>query len=65
MKSGSIIVADNVLFRAQVHANNPGKIAQAMNKFNQRIFNDSRVQFSILPVRDGLQIIRKNDYFRF
>lgn len=59
MKSGSIIVADNVLFRAQVHANNPGKIAQAMNKFNQRIFNDSRVQFSILPVRDGLQIIRK------
>lgn len=61
VKQGGWIVADNVLFHAQV-LENPvaGKNAKAMVAFNDHVAADSRVEQVVLTVRDGLMIIRKN-----
>lgn len=61
MKSGSFILADNVLWS--------GKVVQPVNpkdtdtiellKFNAFVQNDPRVENVLLPIRDGLTLIRK------
>jgi len=61
MISGGIILADNVLFHSEVirppeqQSNN----ARAMHAFNRKIAADNRVEQVILPVRDGISLIRK------
>ncbi len=59
--SGGFIIADNVLWYGKV----VGKIAdndlatKGIKAFNRKIINDSRVENLMVPVRDGLNIIRK------
>jgi caffeoyl-CoA O-methyltransferase len=61
MVSGGIILADNVLFHAEVirtpeeQSNN----AKAMHAFNCKIAADNRVEQVMLPIRDGISLIRK------
>ncbi|MDR9398512.1 MAG: class I SAM-dependent methyltransferase [Salibacter sp.] len=60
MKPGSFIVADNVLWSGKVldeKANDEDTIA--LKKFNQHIKEDDRVSEIMLPIRDGITIIRK------
>lgn len=61
MRLGGIIVADNVLFRGEVlqSAERQGSTARHMAQFNHKIRNDWRVENIILPIRDGLNVIRK------
>jgi predicted O-methyltransferase YrrM len=60
LKKGGIILADNVLFHGDVLAENiSGKNAIAINKFNEHVAKDDRVQQVILTVRDGLMMILK------
>lgn len=37
------------------------KTASKVDAFNQYIFNDPRVEVVVLPIFDGLALIRKND----
>lgn len=60
LKSGAVIIADNVLFHGQV-LEQPitGKNALAIEEFNQFVSADERVEQVLLTMRDGLMIIRK------
>jgi caffeoyl-CoA O-methyltransferase len=60
LRSGGVIIADNVLWSGKVidaHANDEDTIA--IRAFNEKVKNDSRVSCSLLPIRDGLMMIRK------
>ncbi len=61
MRLGGLIIADNVLFRGEVlhTAAQQGNTARYMAQFNHKIRNDWRVENVILPIRDGLNVIRK------
>ena len=60
LRSGGIIIADNVLFHGQV-VEEPlkGKSAKAVHAFNEYESRDQRVEKMILTLRDGLMLIRK------
>lgn len=60
LKSGGIILADNVLFHGQVLSEPvKGKSARAIQDFNDYVRNDDRVEKLVLTIRDGLMLIRK------
>ena len=60
--SGGFILADNVLWSGKV-VQQPGKKTdkdtQAILDFNQKIQQDDRVENVLLPLRDGLLLMRK------
>jgi predicted O-methyltransferase YrrM len=61
MPAGAFIIADNVLFYAEVilPEEQQGSVAKHIHRFNQKIRNDNRVEQVILPIRDGIMLIRK------
>lgn len=58
LKSGGILVADNVLWSAQVLAPKDSK-SKALDAFNKQLKEDNRVNQLLLPLRDGCTIVRK------
>ncbi|CAO3701072.1 unnamed protein product [Rhizopus stolonifer] len=68
-----IIIADNVLYFGQVHhyggyadenkdaSKNIKKMAAKVHLFNEHVAKDPRSELVLLPVFDGLTIIRKKD----
>jgi predicted O-methyltransferase YrrM len=56
---GGIILADNVLWFGKVVDNAQDADTQALIAFNQKVTLDPRVENTILPLRDGLSLIRK------
>ena len=58
---GGLIVADNVLWDGKVCAEEPPRDQQTRGilAFNDLVAGDDRVENFILPLRDGLNIIRK------
>ena len=59
--SGGYIMADNVLWSGKI-LEDPDRMdndTRAIHSFNQKIQNDSRVENVLLPVRDGIMLIRK------
>lgn len=61
VRIGGFIIADNVLWSGKV-ANTGSKIdkdTQNMLDFNQKIHEDERVENVLLPIRDGLMVVRK------
>jgi len=60
LKSGCLILADNVLFHGQVFEEEvKGKSAKAIQAFNDLILSDNRVEKMMLTLRDGLYLLRK------
>jgi len=60
LRSGGLIMADNVLFHGQVLEDEvKGKSALAIQAFNEMVAADERVERVMLTVRDGLFFIRK------
>jgi caffeoyl-CoA O-methyltransferase len=59
LTNNGVIIADNVLFHGQVLDEHKSKNAAAIFEFNTHIANDNRVVPFMLPLRDGLTIIRK------
>ena len=58
IKSGGVIIADNVLWDGTV-LNPEDEKAQAINEFNRLVAENSYVEQVLLTVRDGITIIRK------
>ena len=57
---GSFILADNVLWEGKVlNANTKERDTQAIITFNDKVQNDPRVENVLLPIRDGLMMVRK------
>lgn len=61
LRNGGFILADNTLWDGKVlkTAEENDKQTAEIQKFNTRIANDNRVEKVMLPLRDGLTIIRK------
>ena len=51
LSPGGLIIADDVQLG--------GRWTKALQEFNDHIKNDPRVEVVILPLRDGISIIRK------
>ncbi|MFR9651752.1 MAG: O-methyltransferase [Rikenellaceae bacterium] len=58
--SGSIIIADNILWSGKVvePLQRNDRHTAALLEFNRMVVNDERLENAILPIRDGLNIIR-------
>jgi caffeoyl-CoA O-methyltransferase len=56
---GGCILVDNVLFNGDVIADKKSKNAESVHQFNMLVKNDDRVQKVIIPIRDGITIMRK------
>lgn len=61
VKPGGLIIADNVLWSGKILdlEKNKDVDTQAIQSFNEKMKNDSRVEKLLLPIRDGLFIMRK------
>ena len=61
VRPGGLILADNVLWDGKVLQNPLPQDAQTQEiaRFNEMAANDPRVETVILPLRDGLSLIRK------
>lgn len=54
-----LIIADNVLWSGKVLNDEKDKDTKLIHEFNQKIQNDTRVENLLLPIRDGLMLMRK------
>lgn len=62
LNDGGYIIADNVLWNGKVvdeKALAKDRDTQLLDKFNKHIHNDPRVEHILLPIRDGLMVVRK------
>ena len=59
LNPGGIILADNVLWSGKVVQKNNDADTKVIDAFNKKVQADERVENLILPIRDGLSIIRK------
>ncbi len=59
VNKGGLIIADNVLWSGKVVEKQMDTDTQAIHDFNQKINNDERIENLLLPVRDGLMLMRK------
>ena len=59
IRPGGMVIVDNVLWSGKVLSNQADKDTRNIITFNDKIAADDRVEKLILPVRDGLFIIRK------
>ena len=62
VRSGGIIIADNILWSGKIleKVEKDDQATKSIIQFNNKIIKDDRVKNIILPIRDGLNIIRKN-----
>ena len=61
VRKGGFIIADNVLWGGKIEGEEALKDPQTKGVvlFNEKVRNDHRVEKIVLPLRDGLMIIRK------
>lgn len=62
MRSGGIIIADNVLWSGKVLDEKELQKdveTKALNEFNKKVHADDRVENVLMPIRDGLMVVRK------
>ncbi len=57
---GGYLLADNVLWSGKVLQDQPDKSTKAIQEFNAKVKADARVQTMLLPLRDGIMLMRKN-----
>lgn len=62
VKSGGIIIADNILWSGKIleKVEKDDQATKSIIEFNNKIIEDDSVNNIILPIRDGLNIVRKN-----
>ena len=60
VRSGSYLIADNILWYGKVTepAAHNDRHTKAIQEFNDLVAADDRVENVILPIRDGLNLIR-------
>ena len=56
---GGYILADNVLWSGKVLDAKPDKDTRAIQEFNEKVHADARVENILLPVPDGIMMMRK------
>ena len=59
LRSGGIIAVDNVLWKGKILENLDDKRTQLIDRFNKKVASDDRVESLMIPLRDGLTLLRK------
>ncbi len=60
LRSGGLIIVDNVLWSGKVIGERKTDTATTLiSSFNEMVSSDPRVEKLILPIRDGIYLIRK------
>ncbi len=59
VKPGGFILVDNVLWSGKVVHKRQDKDTAVIHQFNEKVNRDPRVENLILPIRDGLMMVRK------
>lgn len=61
LNKGGLIIADNVLWSGKITMSESAmdKETLALHQFNQFVQQDKRVENMLLPIRDGLMVVRK------
>jgi len=59
VRPGGLIIIDNVLWKGKVYGSESDADTKSIRELNDRITADTRIEKLILPVRDGVMIIRK------
>ncbi len=59
VRPGGFIIADNVLWSGHVVEEERDEETQALHDFNKKVIADERVANVLLPIRDGLMVVRK------
>lgn len=59
LRPGGFLLADNVLWDSKVVGNDQEATTVALRHFNDRVHADPRVENLLLPLRDGLMMVRK------
>ncbi len=59
LRPGGFLLADNVLWDNKVLSDDPDPTTQALREFNRLVHTDDRVENLLLPLRDGLMLVRK------
>lgn len=57
LPSGSLMLADNILWRGKVLEEKKNERTEILDAFNKEVSEDDRVENFILPVRDGIHVI--------
>ena len=60
VRPGGFIIADNVLWSGRVLDEEKDENTEALQDFNEMVLGDDRVSNVLLPIRDGLMVVRKN-----
>jgi caffeoyl-CoA O-methyltransferase len=58
LRSGGLLVVDNCLWSGEV-LNPQSKSAKAIDRLNKMILKDKKVESVMLPLRDGVNVVRK------
>ncbi|MEO6852186.1 MAG: O-methyltransferase [Mucilaginibacter sp.] len=59
VRTGGLIIIDNVLWKGKVYGSESDSDTRLIRELNDHIAGDTRVEKLILPVRDGVMLIRK------
>ena len=60
LQTNGLMIIDNMLWSGDVaDLNNKDKQTETIRSLNKKILTDNRVEFSLLPLADGLSFIRK------
>lgn len=61
VRSGGVVLVDNVLWYGKVleEAKPNDRDTKVLKEFNEKLSEDKRVEVVILPIRDGISLIRK------
>jgi caffeoyl-CoA O-methyltransferase len=59
LADGGVIVADNVLWSGRVASEPEDDSTRAIQRFNEHVRGDDRVESAMLTVRDGMTLIRR------
>jgi caffeoyl-CoA O-methyltransferase len=59
LSSGGLILVDNTLWDGKVTQEKKDKDTQILHHFNELVQNDPRVENVLLPLRDGILLVRK------
>ncbi|MGD0415092.1 MAG: O-methyltransferase [Terriglobales bacterium] len=59
LKSGGLLIADNVLWSGKLHKPNPDAQTKAILEFNKLIYESKELFTTILPIRDGVSVCVK------
>jgi predicted O-methyltransferase YrrM len=59
LRPGGFLLADNVLWDGKVLHDAKDATAQVLREFNDLVQADERVENLLLPLRDGMMVVRK------